>query len=56
MKKRRYEDDIADIDRRLLPGLHHVEWKDKGESKDHTKYKIGVLKENERKKIHKALV
>lgn len=56
MKKRRYEDDIADIDRKLLPGLHHVDWKDCGESADHTKYKIGVLKEKENKRIHKVTV
>ena len=56
MKKRRYEDDIADIDRKLLSGLHHVDWKDYGESSDHTKYKIGVLKEKENKRIHKVTV
>lgn len=56
MKKRRYEDDIADIDRKLLSGLHHVDWKDYGESSDHTKYKIGVLKEREHRKIHKVTV
>lgn len=56
MKKRRYEDDIADIDRKLLPGLHHVDWRDCGESSDHTKYKIGVLKEKENKRIHKVTV
>ena len=56
MKKRKYQDEVEDIDRNLLSGLHHVEWRDEGESQDHTKYKIGVLKQNERKHIHKCLV
>ena len=58
MKKRRYEDDIADIDRKLLPGLHHVEWKDVGISSDHTRYGSSgsKLKQNERKKLHKMTV
>ena len=56
MKKRIYQDEVEDIDRKLLSGLHHVEWRERGESADHTKYKIGVLKEKERKKIHKVTV
>lgn len=56
MKKRRYEDDIADIDRKLRPGLHHVGWMDKGESADKTRYKTEVSKESLKKQIHKTLV
>lgn len=56
MKKRIYQDEVDDIDRKLLSGLHHVGWKDKGASKDKTKYKIGVLKENEKKKLHKVTI
>lgn len=55
-KKRIYQDEVDDIDRGLLSGLHHVGWKDKGTSKDKTKYKIGVLKENEKKKLHKVTI
>ena len=56
MKKRRYEDETADIDRKLLSGLHHVGWMDKGGSADKTRYKTGVLKESLKKQIHKTLV
>ena len=55
--KRIYDDKINDIDRGLLPGLHHVEWSDKGESSDHTKYgSSGKMKENPKKKLHKVTV
>lgn len=57
-KKRIYQNEVDDIDRRLLSGLHHVEWKDVGISSDHTRYGSsgGKLKQNERKKIHKVTV
>lgn len=45
-----------DIDRGLMPGLHHHDWKDKGESADKTRYPVGVLKQNEKKNFHKLLV
>ena len=57
MKKRIYVDDMDDIDRGLLPGLHHVDWKERGESADHTKYGgNGKLKQNEKKKLHKVTI
>lgn len=58
MKKRIYQNEVDDIDRGLLPGLHHVNWKDKGESKDHTRYGVGgkVVKHMKEKNIHKGLV
>lgn len=57
MKKRKYQENTEDIDRGLLPGLHHVDWKECGESADHTKYGgNGKLKQNEKKKIHKVTV
>ena len=57
MKKRIYAKEMDDIDRKLLPGLHHVEWRDKGESKDKTKYGgSGKIKQNEKKKLHKVTV
>lgn len=57
MKKRIYQDEVEDIDRKLLSGLHHVEWRDKGESQDHTKYgSNGKIKQNERKKLHKVTI
>lgn len=58
MKKRIYQDEVDDIDRRLLSGLHHVEWKNKGESKDHTRYGSSgaVVRQMKDKKIHKGIV
>lgn len=58
MKKRRYEDETADIDRKLLSGLHHVDWKDIGISSDHTRYgSSGVkLKQTDKKSFHKLLI
>lgn len=57
MKKRIYQDEVEDIDRKLLSGLHHVEWRDKGESQDKTKYgSNGKIKQNERKKLHKVTI
>lgn len=57
MKKRIYAEEMDDIDRKLLPGLHHVDWKDVGISSDHTRYGgSGKLKENPKKKLHKVTV
>lgn len=56
-KKRIYQNEVDDIDRRLLSGLHHVEWKDVGISSDHTRYGgSGKLKENPKKKLHKVTI
>ena len=57
MKKRIYQDEVEDIDRKLLSGLHHVGWKDKGESADKTKYGgNGKIKVNEKKRLHKVTI
>lgn len=57
MKKRIYQNEVDDIDRGLLPGLHHVNWKDGGESKDKTRYgHNGKIKQNEKKRLHKLTI
>ena len=58
MKKRIYNETELDYDRKLLPGLHHIDWKDRGESADHTRYGStqSKLKDNEKKRLHKLLV
>lgn len=57
MKKRIYQDEVEDIDRKLLSGLHHVEWRDKGESQDKTKYgSNGRIKVAEKKRLHKVTI
>ena len=57
MKKRIYQNEVDDIDRGLLPGLHHVNWRDGGESKDKTRYgHNGKIKQNEKKRLHKLTI
>ena len=56
MKKRIYNEIENDCDRKLLPGLHHVDWKDTGLSKDSTRYGAVFLRENEKKKLHKVTI
>lgn len=56
MKKRIYNESDIDYDRKLLPGLHHVEWKERGESADHTRYGAVHLKETQKKRLHKGIV
>lgn len=56
-RNRKTTEDTADIDRGLLPGLHHVNWRDGGESKDKTRYgHNGKIKQNEKKRLHKLTI